>query len=212
MHPTDEQLEALLRLLDHRPPVVDVEMLIAAARRRPRVRVGSIAAGIVLCAAAAAAAVPGSPVRAALERVFSTADRRSAVRARPSPSDTAPGALGTGIALVPGSDLDIHFRAWQEGAQLRVTFVDTPQLSLVPRGGDAAFAVRKGQVAVDNRGSSASFTLAVPNTVQRLRVYVDSTLILRKTAAGVRSLALPDRSGTYTFDLSTPSGNRPPAP
>jgi hypothetical protein len=166
----------------------------------------------VLCAAAAAAAVPGSPIRAALARVFATVDRHVTAPAMPSPPDTTPRGVGTGIALVPGSDLDIRFRGWQKGGQLRVTLVDTPQLSLVPRGGDPAFAVSKGQVAVDNRGSSASFTLAVPRAVQRLRVYVDSIVILRKTAAGVSALAHPDSSGAYTFDLSSPSGNRPLAP
>ena len=210
MHPTDEELAALLRLLDHQPPAVDVETVIAAARRRRHIRVGPIAAGIVLCAAVAAAAIPGSPVRAALERVF-TAPARLAIPSPTSAPDTTPGA-GTGIALVPGSDLDIRFRGWQKRGQLRVSFADAPQLSLVPHGGDAAFAVRRGQVAVDNRESSASFTLEVPRTVQRLRVYVDTTVVLRKTAGAVSSLALPDGNGAYTIDLSSPPGIRSPAP
>ena len=211
MHPTDEELAALLRLLDHRPPEVDVETVIAAARRRPRVRVGPIAAGIFLCAAAAAAAIPGSPVRDALAHVFATASKRI-TPAQPSAPDTAPGGLGTGIALVPGADLDVRFRDWQKGGRLRVSLVDAPQLSLVPRGGNAAFSVRRGEVAVDNRGSLASFTLEVPRVVQQLRVYVDTTVIFRKTAGAVNSLALPDSTGAFTFDLSSPPGIRPPAP
>lgn len=210
MHPTDEELAALLRLLDHRPPAVDVETVIAAARRRPRIRVGPIAAGIVFCAAVAAAAIPGSPVRVALERVLTTAGRHT-VPSPPLPPDTTPGA-GTGIALMPGSDLDIRFRGWQKRGQLRVSFADAPQLSLVPHGGDAAFAVRRGQVVVDNRESSASFTLEVPRSVQRLRVYVDTTVVLRKTAGAVSSLALPDGAGAYTIDLTSPPGIRSPAP
>lgn len=211
MHPTDDELAALLRLLDHRPPEVDVETVIAAARRRPRIRVGPIAAGIFLCAAAAAAAIPGSPVRAALEHIFASPNSRAAP-VQPSVPDTAPGNLGTGIALVPGADLEIRFRVWQTSGQLRVSLVDASQLSLVPRGGNAAFAVRRGEVAVDNRGSQASFTLEVPRVVQRLRVFVDTTVILRKTAGAVNSLALPDSTGAFTFDLSSPPGIRPPAP
>jgi hypothetical protein len=146
-----------------------------------------------------------------LARVLATAGRH-AIPAPPSPPDTAPGRLGTGIALLPGSDLEIRFRGWQKGGQLRVSLVDGPQLSLVPRGGNAAFAVRRGQVAVDNRGSEMSFTLEVPRSVQRLRVSVDTTIIFRKTAAGVSSLALPDSAGVYTFDLHSPPGIRPSTP
>lgn len=210
MHPTDDELAALLRLLDHRPPAVDVETVIAAARRRPRIRVGPIAAGIVFCAAVAAAAIPGSPVRVVLERVFS-APARLVIPSPTPPPDTTPGA-GTGIALVPGSDLDIRFRGWQKRGQLRVSFADEPQLSLVPHGGDAAFAVRRGQVTVDNRESSASFTLEVPRSVQRLRVFVDTTIVLQMTAGAVSSLALPDSAGAYIIDLSSALGIRSPAP
>lgn len=211
MHPTDDELAALLRLLDHRPPEVDVETVIAAARRRPRIRVGAIAAGIVLCAAAAAAAIPGSPVRIALAHLF-TSPNRPPAPVQPLAPDTAPGSLGTGIALVPGADFEIRFLNWQKSGQLRVLLVDTPRLSLVPRGGNAAFAVRKAEVAVDNRGSQASFTLEVPRVVQRLRVYVDTTVVLRKSAGAVNSLALPDSTGAFTFDLSSPPGIRPLAP
>jgi hypothetical protein len=211
VHLSDDELAGLLRRIDHQPPAIDVETVIAAARRRRAIRVGPIAAGIVLCAAAAAAAMPGSPVRSAIARVFATRGSHATPTPQSAPDTTRAGA-GTGIAFVPGADLDIRFRGWQNRGQLRVSFADLAQLSLVPRGGDAAFAVGRGQVAVDNRGSSASFSLEVPRTVQRLRVYVDTTVVLRKNAGGVGSLALPDSAGAYTIDLSSPHGTRPPRP
>jgi hypothetical protein len=202
----DRETAALLRVLDHDVPAVRVEAVIAAARRRRTwSRVGAIAAGTALFAAVAAAAIPGSPLHEAIARAFTQSRHQaSSPSSSPSPSDTSPPGAGTGIALLPGPDLDVSFHGWQRGGQLRIAFVDSPQLSLVPHGGDAAFSVRRGQVAVDNRGSQASFTLEVPRSVQLVRVRVDTTVIFRKSAAGVRARALPDSAGGYTLDLAAP--------
>lgn len=221
MHPSDDEeyrvVDELLQQLDHRPPAVDVRRVIGAARRDRWHVSRPIAAGIALCvvAAAASAAIPSSPVRRALVRVL--ASMVAGVHSTPIPNppvdrDTARANAGTGIAIVAGTEIDVRFRAWQKQGQLTITFGDGPQLSLVPHGGDAAFSVSRGTIAVDNRRSGASFALEVPRTVQRIRVRIDTTTVFRKSAGTVIARALPDTAGGYTLDLAELSVPPPPRP
>ena len=196
-------VDELLQQLDHRPPVVDVRSVVVAARRNRWHVSRPIAAGIALClvAAAASAAIPSSPVHRALVRVLAAV--RSAPTSQPRVDrDTARLNAGTGIAIVAGAEIDVHFRAWQKQGQLAITFGDGPQLSLVPRGGDAAFSVSRGTIAVDNRHSVASFALEVPRTVQRIRVRIDTATVFRKSGGTITARAQADSAGGYTLDLA----------
>lgn len=206
-------VDALLQQLDHRPPVVDVRRVIEVARRRRWAVSRPIAAGIALCAvaAAAAAAIPNTPVHRALVRALAFA-RVTPTPAAPIVPDRPGTRAGTGIAIVPGAQLDVHFRTWQTRGDVSITFGDGAQLALVPRGGDAAFSVSRGRVDVDNRGSDASYTIEVPRTVQRVRVYLDTVLLFEKAAEVVNSRARPDSTGRYTLELSKRAAARSARP
>ena len=201
----DHELVAeLLRAIDHTPPNADASRIIVAARRQRWRAVRPIAAGIALCVAAAAAAMPGSPVHRAIVRAMTAF--RHPVRAEPLVSlDTVRERTGTGIAIEPGSELEVEFRGWQSNGQLLISIADAPQLTLVPRGGgDAAFAVSSGHVAIDNRKSTSSYALEIPRTAPSVRVRVDTVVVFEKAASHVTSMTPRDSAGVYLVDLTRP--------
>ena len=108
-----------LTLLDHAVPRASLEALMARARTRPRRRTGLLAAsvGFLVVAGTAAAALPGSPVRAYVER-FLASDRAPSMTppTRVAGPPAQPGApqAPAGVAFVPGRGVDISFDAPQD--------------------------------------------------------------------------------------------------
>ena len=197
------EVEALLGELDHRPPQTSARQVIATAQRRRWVAARRIAAGLALCAAAAAAAMPSSPIHRAIVRALGTAPESPAAVAR-SRSSLPDDALGAGISIVPGPAVEIRFRDWQTAGRVTITVTDATQLSLVPRGGGAAFLVSRGHVTVDNAGSVANYALQVPRSAAHVVVAVDTSVLVRIDTGRIAGHMACDSSGACVTELVRP--------
>ena len=197
------EVEALLGELDHAPPRISARQVITNAQRSRWVLARRIAAGVAFCAAAAAAAMPSSPVHRAIVRALRIAPATPAVVAR-SRTSLPDGALGAGISIVPGPAVEIRFRDWQTAGRLTITVTDASQLSLVPHGGSAAFLVSRGHVTVDNGGSDASYALQVPRGAAHVVVAVDTVVLVRIDTGRIAGPAGRDSSGAFVRELVRP--------
>jgi hypothetical protein len=196
----EEHTARLLTLIDHPAPPVSVDALIARARQhRARWRV-PIAAGIAaaLIAGAAAAAVPGSPVRRYVERVL-TAVRPGAPRRTPIDRRAPePGAV-SGIAFVPARSVDVTFREVQSAGSIRITVGDSPTLRVTHAGGTAGYELTDDGVVIDNAHSGASYQVSVPQSAPLVRVRAGDHVVFTKQGARITAAVAPDRGGAYVI-------------
>jgi len=194
----------MLRMADVAPPAVDIGTLIArAARTRPSWRRRQIAAGAgSKLLAGAAAAMPGSPVRAYVARLFRQAP--PVLAPAPVAPDRAPTAPAReGIAFIPGATVDVAWRAPERTGTIRITIVRASSVRLTHQGGTATYTLTANGVVIENRGSTASFNLALPEAVVRARVTVGGRTVFTKSGADVQTQGVRDSTGTFLVPLST---------
>jgi hypothetical protein len=195
-----------LRALDDPPPYVERDDVIrrAAVRRRLRPR---LAAEVLAFAAAAtaAAAMPGSPVRAWLER---GAARPRAVAAgerpaqRPTPA-AQPAAQAAGITVVPENDsFDLVLDPPPAAGRLRVTLAPTPDLSVRATEGAVEYAVLPAGVVVRVRGGTPTLDVRVPTSLARFRVRAGSRAVFEARGPAVVTPARRDPAGAYVVELA----------
>ena len=210
-HANDQDdINALLRRLDHEPPRVDATEIIARAGAsggaRPwRLPIGAKAAGILLAltVAGAAYAIPGSPVRgwinSLIARISGTTEPPSVT---PTPNTDAPRA---GITVPPGNALVIRFSAHQPTGDIRVRLTDETEVAVAAYAGAASFTTGTGGLDVDNRGSSATFEVRIPRAAPMITIEVEGVGILVKRGARIDAPAPPDSAGVYVLSLN-PTG------
>ncbi|HKY59763.1 MAG TPA: hypothetical protein VJP59_02025, partial [Gemmatimonadota bacterium] len=135
-------------------------------------RVASLA-GLLVAGAVAAAVVPGSPVREAIERILRTPGAEDAA----DPATVDPWRREAGVALVPHGGLEVSFEGWQpEGAvELIMTRDDTARVEV--RSDSVGFLVGEGSVLVRNRGSRASYRVGVPSDLPSVRILIGSRVV-----------------------------------
>ena len=193
----DQEVSDLLLDLDHAAPRIRGAAFLVDLQRRRR-RIASIAAGLVLFAAGAAAALPNSPLHRVLVRALSTND---------SGSDTstpvihpAPRVASAGVAFIPGSSLDISFRNPHPGGHLRVLLVDGPRMSAAATG-DAAFSIHQSQLEVTDRGVAMTFTLEIPRSVPNVTIRAGDEIVFEKRAGAISGSHPTDSTGAYVFEF-----------
>ena len=71
-----------------------------------------------------------------------------------------------------GSSLELSFAAPEPGGMLTVSTGDRADAALRAYGGDVAYRVGDGRIAVDNRRPAGRYTLEVPVTLGHLEVLV----------------------------------------
>jgi anti-sigma factor RsiW len=189
---SEAEIGALLRLLDHRVPTLAAP---EGGGRRHGVRRVALAASLaVFLAGAAAAAVPGTAlnrwIRSQLDRATPTAPRV----ATPAPARTAPAQVAGGVEIPAPRALVVTFARPERGGVLRVSTSNRADASLQAYGGDVAYQVGDGRIAVDNRGPAGRYTLEVPATLSRLTVLVEGRPVFdsaeRPLASGPDSVSL----------------------
>jgi len=179
----DRRVRAGLELLDApTPPSEMPAALLTASRqavtpiRASATRGGGIgrrsvatAAGLILFLAAAAYAVPGSPVRAIVSRSASAIATLFGVDA--GPADPGPGQVG--VAPVGGA---VRISILEASADLRITIRATPasQASVAAR--EAEFAVESGEIQV--RDAAGDMTIALPTAAEAV-VEVNGVVVAR---------------------------------
>jgi hypothetical protein len=206
-HEDEEHTRRLLERIDHPAPPVSVDALIARARqRRPRWRV-PIAAGIAaaLIAGAAAAAVPGSPVRRYVERVL-TAMHPGAPRGTAGEVRVPERNVASGIAFVPTQSVEVTFREVQGVGAIRITLGDSPTLRVTHAEGTAGYALTDSGIVVDNAHSSASYQITIPRGAALVRVRAGNRVVFAKEGSRIRAAVTPDSSGAYVIAFARLGG------
>jgi hypothetical protein len=159
----EAEVSALRRLVDHAAPRVDVQTLVARARRR---RFGGMPwAAVVLLAlgvAGVAYAAPGSPLRKWAHAV--------AVWLRGETPQ--PEASGAGIAVAPGQNLIILFTSTQREGSARVSLTDGADVVVRAPVGAATFSLAADRLVIDNKHSWASFEIQIPRAARRVEIRV----------------------------------------
>jgi anti-sigma factor RsiW len=194
-----QETAALLNLLPSAAPDLQVESIVARARR-PRLRWGVIAAGLALLIATVAGATVGRPfVRAVIEQIRVVV--HPAPPAPPPPPAQTPTPLGQlGIAFVPGPQMDVSFDAPQSAGTLHVVLADTAKLVIGPTAA-VTYRVYPGGVIVHNRGSEASYEVLVPRLARHVRILVAGRVLFEKTGSSITVTAPAEQTGGYVFQL-----------
>jgi len=180
----EDEVQALLRSVDHPAPRIDVRAIVARARAR---HFGWMrwAAGILLALglAGAAYAAPGSPLRTWAKAV--------AAWLGGGPKQ-APEASVAGIAVAPRRELVIQFTAHQTVGAAQVSLTDGAEVVVRAPLGAAMFTADADRLVIDNTGSQASFEIEIPRTAPRVEIRVGQDRTFLKEGTRVTgSLAFP---------------------
>jgi hypothetical protein len=187
----DAIVSDLLRHIDRAPPRVSAQSIMSPPSRS-RSGWGARAAGILalLGVAAAAYALPGSPVRKWLvgERAASA-----------NPVAAAPEVV-SGIAVEPGRNLVIAFARTQAAGEVHVVLSDSAVVAVSSRSEAAAFSSEEGRLAVDNHDPAATFDVMIPRAAARVEIRVGNRSLFLKEGTRITANA-PAPDGSYHLSL-----------
>lgn len=202
-----DETARLLRTLDRPPPGWSVEDVIRVAETRSLpassregrslLRAASLV-GLLVAGAVVAAVVPGSPVREAIERMV---QRPAAEEAAPLPAADS-WRRETGVALVPSGALEVAFEAGQSVGSIELveTAGDTARLEV--RSDSVGFVVGDGSVLVQNRGTQASYRLAIPADLPSIRILIGPRTVYEAAGGEVVRDQFERQGGARRLSLS----------
>lgn len=201
----EEEVYALLGLLDHPPTPVEAGTVIARARTHRLARMRWAAAILLgLGAAGAAYAAPGSPVPGWVQTLVTwaaggpeTPDARSTGRQEPEP-DIA------GIAVAPGENLIIIFRSAEGGGEARVSLSDGEEVVVRVLRGAATFTSDVDRLEIEARGASPYFEIQIPRSAPRVEIRTGDERIFLKEGARVTTAMRSDSREIYRLPLAPP--------
>ncbi len=176
-------------------------------RAAPAVRRWLIAASLLLVAGTAAAAVPGSPVRAWVERQFDDVARvfgagetgEGVVVATDSAT-----AAAAGVAIRPTASLEVVIRDPAEGTWVAVRVVEGDRASVHAAG--ARYRTSSDRIEVLGP-AGGEVRVEIPARLERAGIQVDGRPLLRKEGTNLRVLAPADSADTeVVFELGRDEG------
>jgi hypothetical protein len=196
------EIFSLLRQVDHPVPAVQVEALAARARGVGLVW-GRWAAGLllVLGAAGAAYAMPGSPIRQWIRSAAAWISRDDRVSPAPRQAET-PHGRAAGIAAVPGRNYLIAFQSPDLGGQARVSLTDGGEVTVRAPSGAARFTSAADRLLIDNHSSGATFEIEIPRAAPRVEIRVAGIRVFLKEGSRVLAEGLAENGNHYLLPLS----------
>lgn len=201
MHDDPEEMNALLRTLDHAPPAIRAEDIIARSRQRP-IGQWRWAAGALLAfsVAGAAWAMPGSPVRGWLAGLGRSAPEAPAP-ATPSPEPVVPPAESTtGVAIAPGRSLRIEFTSTGPRVEAVITLTGEAEVTVTAPAGGATFTTSGNRLMVAGVGGPSLFRIRIPRDAAQIEILVEGERRFLKL--GARLSPLPTENDEVRVDLS----------
>lgn len=198
----NDELRSLLRQVDHRPPSIPVEAIIARSDRRAPAWL-RLAAGLLLSVglASAAYATPGSPLPGWLAAAGRFLTGTAAPKVTPAPERPAPTPELAGVAIAPGARLTIVFSATQSTGVANVSLIDGPDVVVRVPGGAATFTSEASRLVIDNRGSSASFRIEIPRAAPRVEIVLGRARLFLKEGARISVDADSGARDSYSLPL-----------
>lgn len=197
----DREIAGQLGLLDHAIPDTDVRRLRRRATRPALRRTLAAAALAFLIVAAAASAMPGSPVRSWLSRVFAGTEDSS--RHAPTAEGVGAAIQPSGVSVRPSRSFELVFDAVQDSGVLRITLSDEPEVSVRSEGSGVGYSVEPSRVRVLNSGSRASYRVVLPEDATSITIRVGDVPVLVKRGATIETSALRDVTGDYLVSFAT---------
>jgi len=191
----DRDLDTLLRHLDHQPPAITAEQVIARARAG-RSQAWRRAAGVLLALALAGAAyaVPGSPLSHWIESITGAVPAASS----PGPPARQPRQFGGVEIAEPVTAVEVQTQA--AGGFLRVELVDGDRLVARAPEGSARFTAAPGRLIIELLRAD-TIELLVPRTSPLLEVTAGHRLLLRKQDTAVTTSSGSSNVARYEFPL-----------
>ena len=186
----------LLRRLDHAPPRVTAETVIARARGRSSGWERRVAVVLLAVAAAGAAyAAPRSPLPGWVDRVAGWAGGDS--------PDTAAPMGSAGISVEPTGPFTIVFEAEQSRGAASVLVTEASHIVVRSRDSSASFDTDVERLTVRNAGSTADFDIELPRGAPRVEILVGGRRVLLQQGSSIVTDAPVDAEGRYRIQLDT---------
>ena len=188
-------LREQLKSLDHVPPSLTPQSIMARARKGRDAR-RRLAAGFILALAAsgAAYAAPGSPLPGAIDRVIQTL--------LPSGKPTTPPATDSslaqaGIAVPPGERFIVEFASAQAGDTAEVLLIHGDKVVVKASGGATTFVSEADRLLVRHEGTPVRFQVQVPRSAPSVTLVAGDRPLWVKQGARIDGPdVLPLLSGT----------------
>ncbi len=196
----DKEIAELLGLLDHPVPQADAQRLARRARRQPSRRTLVAASLAFLVVAAAASAMPGSPVKAWFARVFAGAEPSAepTIAEGVGPTATQP----SGVSVLPGERFELVFEAFQDSGLVRITLSDQAEVSVQAESPEVGYSVEPRRVRVLNAGSKTNYAVALPRDAGSIIIRIADMIVLQKEGATIVTSAVRGSAGDYTLDFT----------
>jgi hypothetical protein len=187
----------LLTWLDRDVPPLSADDVIGIARRRRNwyrsMSHGTLWAASLagfLVAAIVAAAIPGSPVRKAVQGLFDSGTDTSS-EAMTSAASSRP---GSGVSLTPGRELEIIFEATQAQGSVEILLQGTERATIEVEGGSVGLVVGDQSVTIQNRDAAVSYRIVLPEDLPRAVIRVGNRTIFAKKGASYQVAVGEERS------------------
>jgi anti-sigma factor RsiW len=186
-----------LGTLDHSPPAVTAEGIVARKPRAAPVR-ARLAAGIflVLAAAGVAYAAPGSPLPGALRRIVHLIGSAPQPTTRPVAPRLAEEPQ-VGIAVVPGERLIIELAPEQILDTAVVSLTDGAEVVARARGGTTTFASDADRLVIRRVGPAARLEILIPRGARSVSLRLGGRRLWHKAGSRILSDVSPDSVGRY---------------
>lgn len=196
----DREIAELLGLLDHAVPPADPQRLARYAHRRPARRTLVAAALAFLVVAGAASAMPGSPVKAWIARVFAGAEQSVEPTTAEGVGPTA--AHASGVSVLPGDRFELVFQAFQQSGLVRIVLSDQDEVSVQAESPEVGYSVEPRRVRVLNAGSQTNYSVTLPKEAVSIIIRVEDMIVLEKQGATIVTSAVQGSAGGYTLDFT----------
>lgn len=189
-----------LRRLDHAPPEVDVKVL-AARAGRPRLDYRWVAGIVlVLSAAGAAYAVPGSPVPALVDRMaeWIGASARSAPPVE-APREE-PGSAG--IAIAPGERFTLLILSGEDGVLATVALTDGSDIVARSLNGPASFTTGIDRLTIATGSAGTRLAIELPRVAPWIEIRSGGERLLLKDGDRILTSAPVDDEGRWIIEFN----------
>lgn len=194
MRREEEATDLSLRVLDLPVPQVSAATIRTRALARRRIRAVAASIGALVTLASAAAAMPGSPVRAWFVRLLNPTSAVSTTHLA-APVEAQPAA--DGIEIPVQGALIIELRHAQRAGRIQIVGSDGRTAAARAIGGDVGYVVGPGRVILDNRRPAVRYEITLPHHLTDVTLLVGGRVLWRLKPGNPES-----RLDTLAFDLS----------
>lgn len=218
----EEEIYNALHLLDHPVPQVSAPELMrepapAPPKRRNRKLRRAATIILLLGAAGAAWAVPGSPVPGWIDVVIERAPGlfasiRDMVTQRFSNDTTATEDAGpdpSGLGMPPGRSLTVQFENASVPGTVVISLFDGDEVMASAVDGMASFTADGNRLVIANPPDTRRYEIRIPRDARRVEVRVGSQRIFFKDGSNVTAAAVQSASGAWVLSLGSEDANEP---